>query len=202
MAQGIEGEKWKVTNQMQMGGMSMPGQSSEICKQPGDDSVPVRTDGDCQVYDNKRVGNVQSFKMRCTGEQPVEGSAQLTYMGPDHYTGKMEMKTGGETMVMNYEGQKLGKCDGTEINFVAKKMMADAERHQKLARAAAGSRPVTTWPPKLNDPFFLTMCKDPADKRTYCEAVAQAGELPPPRPGGAPEARSLQAVNDPSKPSR
>jgi hypothetical protein len=170
LAQGIEGEKWKVTNQMQMGGMSMPTQSSEICKQPGDDSVPVRTDGDCQVYDNKRIGNVQSFKMRCTGEQPVEGSAQLTYVSPDHYKGKMEMKTGGETMVMNYEGQKLGRCDGTEINFVAKKMMADAERQQKQAeqQQLAACHDMAA---KAEDPFFLTMCKDPADKRTYCESV-------------------------------
>jgi hypothetical protein len=172
LAQGIQGEKWKVTNQMQMGGMSMPAQSSEICKQPGDDSVPVRTDGDCQVYDNKRSGNVQSFKMRCTGEQPVEGSAQLTYVGPDHYTGKMEMKTGGETMVMNYEGQKLGQCDGTEMNFVAKKMVADAERQQKLAeqQQLAACHDMAA---KAEDPFFLTMCKDPADKRTYCEAVGK-----------------------------
>lgn len=170
MAQGIEGEKWKVTNQMQMGGMSMPGQTSEICKQPGDDSVPVRTDNECQIYDNKRVGNVQSFKMRCTGENAAEGSAQLTYMGPDHYKGKMEITTGGETMVMNYEGQKLGKCDGSEVNFVAKKMMADAERQQKLAEQQMAQR-CHEMAAEANDPFFLMQCKDPADKRTYCEAV-------------------------------
>lgn len=170
LAQGIQGEKWKVTNSMQMGGMSMPTQSSEICKQPGDDSVPVRTDGDCQVYDNKRVGNVQSFKMRCTGEQPVEGSAQLTYIGPDHYKGKMEMVTGGETMVMNYEGQKVGQCDGTEINFVAKKMMADAERQQKLAEQQMVQH-CHDKASQADEPWFLMQCKDPADKRTYCEAV-------------------------------
>jgi hypothetical protein len=169
-AQGIEGEKWKVTNQMQMGGMAMPGQTSEICKQPGDDSVPVRTDGDCRIYDNKRVGNVQSFKMSCTGENAAEGAAQLTYLGPDHYKGKMEITTGGETMVMNYEGQKLGKCDGSEVNFVAKKMMADAERTQKQIEQQQIQR-CHEMAAEANDPFFLTMCKDPADKRTYCEAV-------------------------------
>lgn len=172
LAQGIDGEKWKVSNQMQMGGMSMPAQNSEICKQPGDDSVPVRTDGECQIYDNKRIGNVQSFKMRCTGENPAEGTAQLTYMGPDHYKGKMEISTGGETMVMNYEGQKLGKCDGTEVNFVAKKIMADAEKQQKLAEQQQIAL-CHDNAAKAEDPFFLTMCKDPADKRTYCEAVVK-----------------------------
>ena len=38
MAQNIQGEKWKITSSVQMGGMSMPGMSSEICKQPGDDT--------------------------------------------------------------------------------------------------------------------------------------------------------------------
>ncbi|WP_157995312.1 DUF3617 domain-containing protein [Peristeroidobacter soli] len=170
LAQGIEGEKWKVTNQMQMGGMSMPGQTSEICKQPGDDSAPVRTDDSCQIYDNKRVGNVQSFKMRCTGENAAEGSAQLTYMGPDHYKGKMEITSGGETMVMNYEGQKVGKCDGSEVNFMAKKIQADAERQQKLAEQQMKQR-CHEMAAEANDPFFLAQCKDPADKRTYCDAV-------------------------------
>jgi hypothetical protein len=171
LAQGIEGEKWKVTNTMQMGGMSMPAQKSEICKQPGQDSAPpIRTDDSCQIYDMKRSGNVQSFKMRCTGENAAEGSAQLTYISPDHYKGKMEISTGGETMVMNYEGQKLGQCDGTEANFVAKKIMADAERQQKLAEQQMAHR-CHEMAAEANDPFFLMQCKDPADKRTYCEAV-------------------------------
>lgn len=174
LAQGIEGEKWKVTNTMQMGGMSMPGQTSEICKQPGADAEqpPIRTDDSCQIYDMNRSGNVQSFKMRCDGEDgnKVEGSAQLTYMGPDHYKGRMEMTTGGETMVMSYEGKKLGQCDGTEVNFVAKKMLADAERQQKLAEQQMIQR-CHEMAAKAEDPFFLMQCKDPADKRTYCEAV-------------------------------
>ena len=171
-AAGPPGEKWKITSSVQMSGMSMPGQTTELCKQPGEDTVPVKTEANCEVYDVSRSGNVQSFKMRCTGEQPVEGSAQLTYVGPDHYKGKMEMKTGGETMVMNYEGQKLGQCDGTEVNFVAKKMMADAEKQQKLAeqQQIAACHDMAA---KAEDPFFLTMCKDPADKRTYCEAVGK-----------------------------
>jgi len=172
LAQGIEGEKWKVTNTMQMGGMSMPGQTSTICKQPGADSEqpPIRTDDSCQTYDMKRSGNVQSFKMRCTGENAAEGSAQLTYINPDHYQGKMEITTGGETMVMNYEGQKLGQCDGTEANFMAKKIMANAERQQKLAEQQMAQR-CREMATEAHDPLFLMQCKDPAHKRIYCEAV-------------------------------
>ncbi len=170
-AQGIEGEKWKVTNTMQMGGMTMPGQTSEICKQPGQDSEPpVRTDDSCQIYDMKRSGNVQSFKMRCTGENAAEGAAQLTYLTPDHYKGKMEITTGGETMVMNYEGQKLGKCDGSEANFMAKRIQADMERQQKLAEQQMIQR-CHEMAAEAENPNFLVQCKDPADKRTYCDSV-------------------------------
>jgi hypothetical protein len=199
LAQGIEGEKWKVTNTMQMGGMSMPGQTSEICKQPdaGAEQPPIRTDDSCQIYDMKRSGNVQSFKMRCTGEDKVEGSAQLTYVSPDHYKGRMEMTTGGETMVMNYEGQKLGKCDGTEANFVAKKIMADAERTQKEIERQQIQR-CHELAAEANDPFFLMQCKDPADKRTYCEAVRKPDNFRRLAQEERRRARVSSIANDPS----
>ncbi|MDY6945808.1 MAG: DUF3617 family protein [Pseudomonadota bacterium] len=172
LAQGVEGEKWKITSSMQMAGMSMPGMSSEMCKQPGEDSAPIKTDDNCQIYDMQRAGNVQSFKMRCTGKDAVEGTAQFTYLGPDHYRGKMEMKTQGETMVMNYEGQKLGKCDGGEANLQAKKMIAEGERQQKLANQQMIEQ-CHGMAAKADGPGFLMMCKDPADQRTYCDAVKQ-----------------------------
>jgi hypothetical protein len=171
LAQGsVEGEKWKITSSMQMAGMSMPGMSSEICKQPGEDSAPIKTDDNCQIYDMKRTGNVQSFKMRCTGKDKVEGSAQFTYLGADRYQGKMEMTTQGETMTMAYEGQKLGQCDGSEANLQAKKMIAQAERQQ-----AEGAKQMAEFcrqsAAKAEGPGFLMQCKDPADQRTYCENV-------------------------------
>jgi len=199
LAQGIEGEKWKVTNTMQMGGMSMPGQTSTICKQPGADSEqpPIRTDDSCQIYDMKRSGNVQSFKMRCTGENAAEGSAQLPYISPDRYQGKMEITTGGETMVMNYEGQKLGQCDGTEVNFMAKKIMADAERQQKLAEQQMAQR-CREMASEANDPLFLMQCKDPADKRIYCEAVRKPENFGRLAREERRRARVSSIANDPS----
>ncbi len=82
----------------------------------------------------------------------MEGLGAAHLPGPDHYKGKMEMTTGGETMVMNYEGQKLGQCDGTEVNFVAKKMMADAERQQKLAEQQMKFSTATTRPARRTSP--------------------------------------------------
>lgn len=165
----IPGEKWKVTTSMQMSGMSMPGTSSEICKQPGDDAVPVKTEDNCQIYDMQRSGNVQSFKMRCTGEPSMEGSMQLTYQG-DRYQGKMDMTTQGEHMVVNYQGQKLGACDGSEANLVAKKMFAAADRQQQLANQQL-IQECHRLAADAEGPAFFGMCKDPADKQTYCDAV-------------------------------
>ncbi|HEY0941054.1 MAG TPA: DUF3617 family protein [Steroidobacter sp.] len=171
LAQGsVQGEKWRITSSMQMPGMSMPGMSSEICKEPGADTAPIKTEQNCEIYDMQRNGNVQSFKMRCTGKNAVEGTAQFTYLGPDHYQGRMEMTTQGNTMVMNYEGQKIGACDGREINLQAKKMIAEGERQQKLAdqQLKESCRELAA---KAEGPGMFHMCKDPADKATYCAEV-------------------------------
>lgn len=166
----VQGEKWRVTSSMQMAGMSMPGMSSEICKEPGADTAPIKTEQNCEIYDMQRNGNVQSFKMRCTGKDAVEGSAQFTYLGSDRYQGRMEMTSQGETMVMNYEGQKLGTCDGREVNLQAKKLIAEGERQQKLADQQM-KESCRNLAAKAEGPGFLQMCKDPADKETYCAAV-------------------------------
>jgi hypothetical protein len=171
-AQGaVEGEKWKITSKMQMAGMSMPGMSTEVCKQPGDDSVPIKTEDNCQVYDIARVGNVQSFKMRCTGKDAMEGSAQFTYLGADRYHGKMTVNTQGETMNMEYKGQKLGKCDGGEINLKAKEMQAHAQ--QQLANSEKMMvEQCHKFAAEATSPQHMqTLCKDPADVQTFCSAI-------------------------------
>ncbi len=95
----------------------------------------MKTEKNCEVYDIKRTGNTQTFKMRCTGKDAMEGAGEFTYVGKDHYTGKMQVKTGGETMTMSYEGQKLGSCDGGEMNLKAK---------DDAGRSARSSRPRPT----------------------------------------------------------
>lgn len=170
-AQTPTGEKWKITTSMQMSGMSMPGRSSEVCKQPGDDSVPIQTDKNCEVYDIARNGNVQSFKMRCTGKDAMEGSAELTYLGPDHYQGKMLVNAQGGTMTMAYEGQKLGSCDGGEVNLQAKKMVAQGQQqmaaHEKMMAEQCHKQAAEAPSPQV----MQSMCKDPADIKVYCSAV-------------------------------
>ncbi len=165
------GEKWKITTSMQMAGMSLPGQSSEFCKAPGEDSAPVKAEKNCEIYDMKRSGNTQSFKMRCTGKDAMEGSALFTYLSSDHYTGKMDVKTGGETMSMAYEGQKLGACDGGETNLKAKQMLADAKQQQIEAEKADKERCHKFAADATSPDVMKAYCKDPEDRKVFCSAV-------------------------------
>lgn len=165
------GEKWRVKTTMQMAGISMPGRSTEFCKQPGDDTVPVKTDKNCEVYDAKRSGNTQTFKMRCTGKEAMEGSGEFTYLGKDSYTGKMQVKAQGQEMTMAYEGQKLGACDGGETNLKAKEMIARGEKQR-----AEGERMQAESCHKMaaeggSPEVMKQLCKDPKDKEVYCAAV-------------------------------
>lgn len=165
------GEKWKVTTSMQMAGMSMPGRSSEFCKQPGDDNVPVKTDSNCEVYDVKRTGNTQTFNMRCTGKDAMEGTAEFTYLNKDSYKGKMQVKAQGQTMTMAYEGQKLGACDGGETNLKAKQIIAASEKQRAEGEKMQAESCHKMAAEGGSSEVMKQLCKDPKDKETYCAAV-------------------------------
>lgn len=171
LAQNPPGEKWKITSSMQMSGMTMPAMSSEICKEPGDESVPVKQDKNCEVYDISRTGNTQRFKMRCTGKESMEGSGEFTYLGPDHYQGKMLVSTQGETMTMNMEGRKIGACDGGEINFQAKKMQAQAEAQMAQSQKIMAEQCHRFAAEASTPAVFKTQCTDPEDRKVFCAAV-------------------------------
>ena len=67
----------------------------------------------CEQLDYKTSGSTVSWKMRCTGEVPMEGSGQMT-AGPESYSGKMDMtmKMQGQSMSMSQTmaGKRVGDC--------------------------------------------------------------------------------------------
>lgn len=175
-AQAPAGEKWRVTNSMSMMGMNMPGRTSEICKQPGDDAPPVTNDKNCQITDVQRRGNQTSMNMHCTGEHKVDGTLVLTYMGPDHYSGDMKMQMEGQTMTMKFEGQKLGACDGKETNIQAKQMIANANAQADAYKKQADAQMAATCSEMASKPdttsyMLAQTCKDPKDKATFCSTL-------------------------------
>lgn len=165
------GEKWQTTTSMQMMGMSMPGQSTEVCVPKNSDQSPIPLDKNCKVLDEKRSGNKITSRMVCTGKDAMEGTMEIVYDGPGHYRGKMAAKSADGEITMNYEGRKLpGECDAGEIK--RKAAAAEARANAQIAQSCKESAqdalkgyPVFTGATPL--------CKDPKDKQVFC-ANAQA----------------------------
>jgi hypothetical protein len=130
------GEMWEITSKMEMDGMpmAMPAQTSQAClpkdKKP-DSMVPKNESSDCKMTEHKQAGNKMTFKMVCTGKDPMTGSGEITNSGSS-YSGKMHItgKVDGESMDMkqSFSGKKLGSCEYTPVKDTSKEQIAEACR--------------------------------------------------------------------------
>ena len=112
---GAAGDKWEVTTSMAMEGMAMPPRTQSVCSPPQSDRPPVGDgDGHCEMYDAKRSGSGFSWKMRCKGSPPSEGSGEMSYQGRDAYSGTMTFASQGRTMTMKLAGKRVGDCNAAE----------------------------------------------------------------------------------------
>ncbi len=169
-SQGAEsGDRWRVSSTVTMGSMTMPSQTSEICTARRADAAPVKTEGNCQVIDNKRVGNKQTIKMHCSGEHPADATLEITYDRADHYLGKTTMTSPQGQFVANTEGQKLaGDCD-PNAQMQQNQAMAAQIQSQRTANTQAGCSKAAS---SLDTSAFVgpfAQCKDPDAVRAYCE---------------------------------
>lgn len=132
-AQQGSGVHYRVTTRMEMAGMpfQMPAQTQEVCgpKSSASEAMVPRSDN-CQVLDYKVVGNKSSFRMVCTGRDAMSGTGEFVY-GKDGYQGRMTVNTDGKTMVMNFDGKKLGGCDYARQG-------PQAQAHAALAQTCGG----------------------------------------------------------------
>ena len=114
--------QWEVTTQMDMPGMPIKMQptKSTMCVTPQQAETPgstLSTSGgrgrggsdDCKATDQKIDGNKVTWKMACTGAQPMTGDGEMVFSG-DSYTGKMNMKMAQGQMTMQYTGKRIGDC--------------------------------------------------------------------------------------------
>lgn len=131
-------ELWAVTTKMEMEGMpfAMPGQTSNVCIEKGKQNdpnraVPADKDRNCTMSDVKVSGNRSSWKMKCTGKDPMTGSGEMT-SGNGSYTGKMQMHSADGDMTMNYAGKRIGSCDYAKDN-------PSAQAHAMIAEHQAAS---------------------------------------------------------------
>jgi hypothetical protein len=74
-----------------------------------EDLVPKQSN--CRMVDSKRVGSKFTYKMECTGNDPMTMLGEITF-GNNAYDGQMRMtmtKT-NDTMNMAVSGKRVGDC--------------------------------------------------------------------------------------------
>lgn len=114
-AQGKD-ELWEISTKMEMAGMpmAMPAQVNRVCvgkdrKDKDEHLVPRQSN--CRMVDSKRSGSKFTYKMECTGNDPMTMIGEMTF-GNNTYDGQMRMtmtKT-NDTMNMAVSGRRVGDC--------------------------------------------------------------------------------------------
>lgn len=105
-------ELWEMTTKMDMMGMSMPGGMQKTCmkKESGYQPGKSEQNKNCEMVDVKVSGNTTKWKMRCTGENAMDGSGEMTRTADTmNGTVKMSMKRG--EMVQVISGKRVGTCN-------------------------------------------------------------------------------------------
>ena len=120
LAQGALREgKWEVTTQMQMPGVpvQLPANTRVQCVTKAQQEDPASTlpsgspdpKADCKASDYHRDGNKVTWKLTCTGSQPMTGQGAIVVDG-DRYDGTMVMTMDQGSMTMKYAGKRVGDC--------------------------------------------------------------------------------------------
>jgi hypothetical protein len=112
-AQGSD-DHYEVTVKMEMVGMAMPPMTQRLCVKKGakgEDLVPRQEN--CRVTDNTRTGSRMTFKIACTGANPMTGTGDFT-MAADSYNGQIRMKGRMEgqdvDMTQAIAARRIGAC--------------------------------------------------------------------------------------------
>jgi hypothetical protein len=112
-AQGSD-DQYDITVRMEMPGMAMPPMSQRMCvKKGGSDQDFIPRQDNCRVSDTTRSGSRLTFKMVCTGNNPMTGTGDFTFVA-NGYNGQIRMKgkMEGQDMAMTQtiEGRRVGGC--------------------------------------------------------------------------------------------
>lgn len=112
-AQSGPDELWEVVSNVSMEGMRMPGMQSRVCAKAGQSDSMVPMQDDCKITDRNTVGNRTTFRVACTGKDPMSGTGEMT-RGQGTYQGMLKLsgKMDGEAvnMTTEYSGKLVGKC--------------------------------------------------------------------------------------------
>jgi hypothetical protein len=113
LAQGSD-DQYDITIKMEMPGMAMPPMSQRICVKKGasDQDLIPRQDN-CRVSDTTRSGARLTFKMTCTGNNPMTGTGEFNLVA-NGYNGQIRMKGKMEgqdiAMTQTIDARRVGGC--------------------------------------------------------------------------------------------
>lgn len=119
-AKKVPGEKWRTKQSMKMGGMSMPGRTTEVCLAKGRETEGASQppDKNCRIYDVSQSGSKFSAKFSCTGQNAGEGSMETRREG-DTLISDIFMRSKDGEMNMHSETTKLGgACEAIDYSGV------------------------------------------------------------------------------------
>jgi hypothetical protein len=158
------GERWRSTMSMEMKGMKMPGQTTEICTPKGMSQAPVPDDKECTVTNRRSSGKTESFDMACDG---MTGTMEMTQESETRWSGKMTGKTEDGEMTMRMLSERLpGECDASEMERKFNQMKAQGDAAAAKQCLEAGKGAVSA--------FFVgkgAYCKDAASVKAYCSSA-------------------------------
>lgn len=158
-AAGTPGEWWEVTQKMEMPGMPdfaamMPGSApTKVCIAPGQASQPFTSkekDKDCTISDFKQSGNGATFTMKCTGENAMTGTGEITST-PTSFSQKINIHSQDGDMLLVSTGRRVGGACSVEEEMTK----LQAETDKAIALSAANSNKLCAVDTKSLDPQML-----------------------------------------------
>lgn len=166
------GTWWEHTVQAEMGGMSMPATTQKFCAPKAGMNEPPSPapDDRCKVTDVKKAGKKMTWKMECSGPEPMRGEGEIV-QGKDSFTGKMSMHMQQGDMTMKMSGKLLGgDCDAKALEkkvAAIQKQQADQQQQADESMAQICDNAVDEMQLRLfSGP--VTLCKDPAQAARAC----------------------------------
>jgi hypothetical protein len=117
LAQGSD-DQYDITVKMEMAGMAMPPISQRMCVKKGaNDGDFVPQQENCRVSDTTRTGSRLTFKMACTGSNPMTGTGDFTFVA-NGYNGQIRMKGKMEgqdvAMTQTIDARRVGGCTANQ----------------------------------------------------------------------------------------
>jgi hypothetical protein len=131
-----DGELWETTIQMPGMPAGMAGMTQRSCRAREERAAPPGQDPKCSFNITTQTATHLVWTGTCPGNPPTTMSGDITYeQNRQSMKGTMRSTSGGQEMVMNMSGRRIGTCDA-----VAAKKEQDAKFAALKSRAEEGQR--------------------------------------------------------------